>query len=405
MGPILGGIIGWIEFIIPIGIFVIAIAVACDKRDFVSTKLFELAVFLVCISAIFSVYQISQGTLELENGISENIKISYELGTKNIGGGVLGTMIAIPLTNMLGIAGAVIVCIGISLALLVFMLGIPVSEMIENYLDNLKDRKQERREEIRQYREQEQEERNQRRAERRKNTKTISLDKDEIDEDQIKINLNEKPEKAKKYKHEADDLVPLGAKKEKQEFSPNTLEDNLFKVQEEEKEEKTKSVLMLEHTQTVEDETYEFPPIELLTEGGLRSMKGGKKAIADNATKLQKTLYNFGVSAKVENVSVGPAITRYELKPAEGVRVSKIANLADDIALNLAAESIRIEAPIPGKQAVGIEVPNKEKEMVPLRDVLESKNFISSKSPLTYALGQDISNESKVARLEKDKSY
>ena len=97
LGPVLGGIIGWIEFIIPIGIFVIAIAIACDKRDFVSTKLFELAVFLVCISAIFSVYQISQGTLELENGISENIKISYELGTKNIGGGVLGTMIAVPL--------------------------------------------------------------------------------------------------------------------------------------------------------------------------------------------------------------------------------------------------------------------------------------------------------------------
>lgn len=401
LGPILGGIIGWIEFIIPIGIFVIAIAVACDKRDFVSTKLFEFAVFLVCISAIFSVYQISQGTLELENGISENIKISYELGTKNIGGGVLGTMIAVPLTNMLGIAGAVIVCIGISLALLVFMLGIPVSEIIENYLDNLKDRKQERREEIRQYREQEQEERNQRRAERRKNTKTISLDKDEIDEDQIKINLNEKPEKAKKYKHEADDLVPLGAKKEKQEFSPNTLEDNLFKVQEEEKEEKTKSVLMLEHTQTVEDETYEFPPIELLTEGGLRSMKGGKKAIADNATKLQKTLYNFGVSAKVENVSVGPAITRYELKPAEGVRVSKIANLADDIALNLAAESIRIEAPIPGKQAVGIEIPNKENEVVHLRDIIESNKFSDSNSKLAFALGKDVAGEEIVTDIAK----
>ena len=81
------------------------------------------------------------------------------------------------------------------------------------------------------------------------------------------------------------------------------------------------------------------------------------------------------VQAKVENVTVGPAITRYELKPAEGVRVSKIANLADDIALNLAAETIRIEAPIPGKQAVGIEVPNQEKEMVHLRDVLESDEF------------------------------
>ena len=108
----------------------------------------------------------------------------------------------------------------------------------------------------------------------------------------------------------------------------------------------------------VEDENYEYPPIELLSKPDKKKLKGGAKALTDTATKLQKTLYSFGVSAKVENVSVGPAITRYELKPAEGVRVSKIANLADDIALNLAAETIRIEAPIPGKQAVGIEVPN-----------------------------------------------
>jgi hypothetical protein len=91
------------------------------------------------------------------------------------------------------------------------------------------------------------------------------------------------------------------------------------------------------------------------------------------ANKLQKTLYSFGVSAKVENASVGPTITRYELKPAEGVRVSKIANLAEDIALNLAAETIRIEAPIPGKQAVGIEIPNKENEVVHLREIIDSE--------------------------------
>ena len=398
LSPILGGIIGWIEFLVPIGIFSIGIAIACDKRELVSTKIFELAIFLICVSSIFSIYQISQDTLSLENSISENIKTAYELGTKNIGGGVMGTMIAIPLTNMLGIAGAVIVCIGISLAVLVFMLGIPVSEIIEDYLDNLRERKLERKEEIREYREKEQEERNQRRQERRK-TRTAILEKEEITEDQIKINLNEKPEKPKKYKHEADELVPLGAKK--QEFSPNTLEDNLFKVQEEEKEEKTKSVLMLEHTQTVEDETYEFPPIELLTEGGLRSVKGGKKAMADNATKLQKTVYNFGVSAKVEIVSVGPAITRYELKPAEGVRVSKIANLADDIALNLAAESIRIEAPIPGKQAVGIEIPNKENEVVHLRDIIESSKFSDSNSKLAFALGKDVAGEEVVTDIAK----
>ena len=401
LSPMLGGIIGWIKFLIPIGIFVIGIAMACDKKDFISTKLFELAVFLICISAISSIYQISKGAIDINDGLSENIKIAYGLGTKNIGGGVLGALLGIPLRNMLGVAGAVIACIGISLALLVFMLGIPVSEIIEDYLDNLKTRKQERRQEIREYREKEYEEREKRREERHRKSRVAVLEKEEISEDQIKINLNEKPEKNKKYKHEADDLVPLGAKKEKQEFSPNTLEDNLFKVQEEEKEEKTKSVLMLEHTQTVEDETYEFPPIELLTEGGLRSMKGGKKAIADNATKLQKTLYNFGVSAKVENVSVGPAITRYELKPAEGVRVSKIANLADDIALNLAAESIRIEAPIPGKQAVGIEIPNKENEVVHLRDIIESNKFSDSQSKLAFALGKDVAGEEIVTDIAK----
>jgi len=395
LSPVLGGIVGWIKYIIPIGVFAIAMSIACNQRELMSTKLFELFVFLVCISAILSIYQISNNVIDTNNELSENVEIAYDLGSKNIGGGVIGVLLAIPLINMLGVAGAVIVCIGISLIILVFMLGIPVSKIIEDYIDNM----QERKEELREYREKEYEEHKQKRLERRKREKTAEVLKEEIGEDQIKINLNEKPEKIKKYEHGKDDLVPLGSKKE--EFSPNTLEDNLFKVQEEEKEDKTKSVLMLEHTQMVEDETYEFPPIELLTEGGSKGMKGSKKAIADNATKLQKTLYNFGVSAKVENVSVGPAITRYELKPAEGVRVSKIANLADDIALNLAAESIRIEAPIPGKQAVGIEIPNKENEVVHLRDIIETDKFGDAKSKLAFALGKDVAGEEVVTDIAK----
>ena len=399
LSPILGGIMGIIKYIIPIGTFIIAISIACDKKELASTKLFELCAFLICLAAIFSIYQISNNTINLKDDFSKSIETAYDLGSKNIGGGVLGAFIGIPLTNMLGVAGAVIASIGICLVLIVFMLGIPVSEIIENWIEDMHNRKEERKQEIREYREKEYEEHRLIRAEKRKNDKTAEILKEEITEDQIKINLNEKPEKPKKYNHENDDLVPLGTKKK--EFSPNTIEDNLFKTQEEEKEEKTKSVLMLEHTQMVEDETYEFPPIELLSEGTSRSMKGGKKAIADNATKLQKTLYNFGVSAKVENVSVGPAITRYELKPAEGVRVSKIANLADDIALNLAAESIRIEAPIPGKQAVGIEIPNKENEIVNLRDIIDSDKFKSAKSKLAFALGKDVAGEEIVTDIAK----
>ena len=132
-----------------------------------------------------------------------------------------------------------------------------------------------------------------------------------------------------------------------------------------------------------------------------RSVKGSKKAVADTAAKLQRTLYTFGVSAKVENVSVGPAITRYELKPAEGVRVSKIAKLSDDIALNLAAESIRIEAPIPGKQAVGIEIPNKENEVVHFRDIIETEEFVDHKSKLAFAVGKDVAGNALVTDIAK----
>ena len=175
---------------------------------------------------------------------------------------------------------------------------------------------------------------------------------------------------------------------------------NLFQKQEEVKEDKSKEVLTLEHTLTVEDQKYEFPPIEFLNEGK-STAKNSKKAITDTASKLQRTLHSFGVAAKVENVSVGPTITRYELKPAEGVRVSKIANLADDIALNLAAESIRIEAPIPGKQAVGIEIPNKEKNMVVLRDIIADEKFQNAKSKLSFAVGKEVAGDVIVTDIAK----
>ena len=178
------------------------------------------------------------------------------------------------------------------------------------------------------------------------------------------------------------------------------MANDLFKKQEEVKEDKSKEVLTLEHSIVVEDENYEFPPIEFLQKG-VATNKSSKKAIAETASRLQKTLYSFGVSAKVEDVSVGPTITRYELKPAEGVRVSKIANLSDDIALNLAAKTIRIEAPIPGKQAVGIEIPNETNEMVHLRDVIDSKEFKSNSSKVAVGLGKDVSGSIVVADIAK----
>ena len=161
----------------------------------------------------------------------------------------------------------------------------------------------------------------------------------------------------------------------------------VFREKEKESQPKTEEVMELDAEDIVyEDYEYEYPPIELLNEGKKTSAKASKQMIEDTANALQKTLYSFGVSAKVMDVSVGPAIARYELKPAQGVKVSKIANLADDIALNLAAETIRIEAPIPGKQAVGIEVPNEKREAVALREVIESREFAESTSKISFAL-------------------
>ena len=145
---------------------------------------------------------------------------------------------------------------------------------------------------------------------------------------------------------------------------------------------------------------YHTPPLSLL--------KRGKKTGGDSdahlratALKLEQTLQNFGVGVHVTNASCGPSVTRYELQPEQGVKVSKIVGLADDIKLNLAVADLRIEAPIPGKAAVGIEVPNSENTAVMLRDLLESAEFRNSRSPITFAVGKDIAGKVVVADIAK----
>ena len=145
---------------------------------------------------------------------------------------------------------------------------------------------------------------------------------------------------------------------------------------------------------------YQYPPISLLKRGSKQSGESDAH-LRETAMKLQQTLQNFGVSVTVTNVSCGPSVTRYELQPEMGVKVSKIVGLADDIKLNLAAADIRIEAPIPGKAAVGIEVPNKENSAVMLRDLLESKVFKNSVSKISFAAGKDIGGKVVVADIAK----
>ena len=424
LSPMLGGIMGAIKYIIPIGTFLLAIYMTTEDKDYLISKLVQYGIFLVCIATMLSVFQFSNNTFHINNDLSTVVSDGYERGSQDIGGGAIGTLIAYWLIGLLGEVGTVILCIGIAIILLIFMFGIKPAEIIGNMVEERRENKEDRRAErkearlakVKEVEEEKPKERKETKRERRLREREEQRKEAEQLAEQLTINLNgedndEKGKKLKKYDHSNDDLIPFNItgrikdkkdkKEEKEKSNPDVLEANLFKAEQETKEEKVKQVLQLEHTLTVEDEHYEFPPIQLLAEGEKKGVKGGKKAVADTATRLQKTLYSFGVSAKVENVSVGPAITRYELKPAEGVRVSKIANLADDIALNLAAETIRIEAPIPGKQAVGIEVPNTENEIVPLRDIIDSDKFKNHKSKLAFALGKDVAGNEVVADIAK----
>lgn len=147
--------------------------------------------------------------------------------------------------------------------------------------------------------------------------------------------------------------------------------------------------------------SYVFPPVSLLKQGNKGAAGDSKRHTQETAIKLQQTLKNFGVNVTITNVSCGPAVTRYELQPEMGVKVSKIVNLADDIKLNLAAADIRIEAPIPGKAAIGIEVPNKESAVVMFRELVESDEFINHKSPIAFAAGKDIGGRVIVTDIAK----
>ncbi len=416
LSNVFGGMIGGLKYLFPIGLFIIAIKIAYNKTESLAEKSLQYMVLLICVAIVMSVHEFTNNSLELNGELSVTIQEAYKLGVDNIGGGALGSLAAVPFIKLFGELGAIILSVGLAIIMFAVTFGIELSEklgiLIENILDKMAERKEER---LRQKEilEKEQEETPRERRKRLREERMLARKQEreakqtaDIDEEQIKINLNGRlleDDIVQKNPHKDDEMLKTSLEIEPKvdNSSPDVIESNLFKQEEQKKEEKTKEVLQLEHTLTVEDEYYEYPPLSLLSKGKKKTIKGGAKLLTETATKLQKTLYSFGVSAKVENVSVGPAITRYELKPAEGVRVSKIANLADDIALNLAAETIRIEAPIPGKQAVGIEVPNKEKEAVHLRELLESDNFKNSNSKLSVALGKDIAGQTVVADIAK----
>lgn len=260
-----------------------------------------------------------------------------------------------------------------------------------------------------------------RRERRRMNNVDIPLDDEPpVQEEKPKKKAKTKAEKTQdveEAEEPADDYSKLIAeinqatsknKQSRQETKKKTIDD-IVKIASEDKTEKSdeeKSEPIPEFVVTEEDmqkevKEYKLPSVDILKTVKHKSAKDVSAELKNNAELLVDTLASFGVQAEITDISRGPTVTRYELKPASGVRISKITNLSDDIALNLAAVNVRIEAPIPGKAAVGIEIPNTVKNSVSMREVIDSADFNAQKSLLSAGLGKDIAGKTVFCDIAK----
>ena len=409
---ILKGLFGYSAFILPIILMIIGThTIMSDKKVKFSKEIIKGIFVMVCISTVLGTY--------ITSNINVNINIMKHLinafnDASNInkianGAGAIGSLVATLLIKVMGVLASRILSIFTMFIAILCSLNISLRQLfygvrnlfavIGNALYSvgvILFRKDEYVDEDEDNADENDENKKITRRERAKLEKQSERMKEKTGKN---VDENLKLDKTEQVEF---DFSKLGGKPSAKEVEGKQKRDEFFKVQKEEKEDKNlKEVLTLDHTKHVEEDNYTFPSIKLLGDNPNADVAFDKKTIHATAVKLQKTLASFGVEAKVTNITKGPTVTRYELTPSVGVKVSKIVNLADDIALNLAAKTIRIEAPIPGKAAVGIEVPNPAPESVFLKEVVDSDAFKNHASKLAFALGKDAAGDIVVGDIAK----
>lgn len=404
ISPVFGGFFGMVKNIIPVGIFLLALATAREEKKSYTTRIIQFVIIIIALCSLLTILEISKENFKTNAHFMDILTDSYDAGKVNIGGGFAGTIVAVPFVKLFGLTGAAIILSVITFILTFTAFSGSPTLYIREKIDERKEIKEEREKDREKERAIRLKEREKERKERQKQKEK------EILEGQLRLNLEKESEIEeesflKKLFNKKEDMVVDNDSHHNDENVDDLEIEKDISANDESKEQllsiDTSEGALEEFAVSEEDEKYIPPPLSLLKYGKPVSKADATKMITGTASNIQKTLYSFGVSAKVDNVSIGPAVTRYELVPAEGVRVNKIANLSDDIALNLAAESLRIEAPIPGKRAVGIEVPNELREMVALRDVIESKEFKDENSKVSFALGKSTSGEYVIADIAK----
>ena len=402
----LKGMFGFVAFLLPYYFIIYGILLFLKKTIHIGIKsIIYLVVIYLSISLINAgrfMDKIAAG--ESWGGFSKY----FDDGVALNGGGVFGMGVGGTITNLIGVPGLYIFSFAVFLVFVLLLFNTPVSRFFEN----IKLRKQ-RRELEKQERAKEREREEAERYEQMKmdmadengNNMTMA---DNMTQGQKKIMgymkedaagenafQPEKPKRSSRRKKDEDiEILGAGPGTNTQPEEPPADRKKLTKA------EAAESILdKSDFITSAENMNYEFPSIDLLNVPQRAASMASESELREKAKLLEDTLSSFSIDAQVTNVIQGPTVTRYEVHPSSGVKVSRIKNLIDDIALNMEAKSIRIEAPIPGKRAVGIEIENKKANAVSIREIIGSDAFQQAKSKVTFSVGRDIGGKAIVADL------
>lgn len=385
------GLFGVMTYAFPIFTMALAITYAMDKlKGSVLARFIEtgVAVLFTCGAIDIFANDTPAGT-----SFTKHLGIAYSNGIQLKSGGFLGGLLGEPLCLAFGKVGAAITIIILVFVFVMLVTGTPLVTLLKNMYKPVRTVKEKvesgeisfgkHRDEVQVDFPIDDPKKQQEELEKmsEKQRSVISTYKD--------IDLPEKEEQASIPVEDA--LAAASAEKSE----PEEAEEEALPITDEEISEIEAETIEMKHDE------YKFPPLDLLKNVKSQSAAMEQAELENTANRLVNTLKSFGVETRIVDISRGPTVTRYELQPSSGVKISKITGLADDIALNLATAGVRIEAPIPNKAAVGIEVPNKASNVVNIREILESLSFTGSKSKLTIALGKDIGGNAIVGDISK----
>ncbi len=448
------GSFGVSVFLVSPILFYASFMIAKDKtKDMILSRFIQGGFLTLLLSSVVQVIFI--GNIK-GDGLSEKINILYNEGIQLKSGGVLSAVVGIPLISVFGITGAKIILILLVFVIVMLMTDFTLLRLfdtvrspfskIRSSFDSLREEAESRRMYRAAQRELEYEDESvetvieDRMPEpekipakmKKENVKPkkeplpnpSDIDDEEDDDDDEYIDLGEKFNEIKNFfrnrkskeEKKSEELVSMLNENQENisaaivsDHDSDSIDIPIEKTPEtksDEHESPERHVVNLDkktdYVNVPVKKAYKFPPIDFLKSGINNAGENESEIEMQNtAVKLVSTLENFGVKTSLVDIHRGPTVTRYELQPSPGVKISRITGLADDIALNLAAAGVRIEAPIPGKAAVGIEVPNASKDTVALRDLIESPEFKNSKSKLSFAVGRDIAGKAVIGDIAK----